>query len=199
MGFSLEERSDEEQLVLQAQHGCSGSFGELIRRYQVPLLHFLRQRTGGDCEDIVQETFLRAYRNLDRYRPAWKFSTWLFTIARRLSVNEQNKRRPAADSEAIDAIETEAPSPDVVAAEEESRTRLWDIAAATLSESQFTAIYLYYVHDMPVKEIARVLQRSRGAVKKMLFAARKRLLPRLRDLESEERAMSAVPASDDSQ
>ena len=61
---------------------------------------------------------------------------------------------------------------------------LWDLAASVLSERQHTALWLYYVEEMPVKEIARVVGRSRVAVKTMLFRARRKMLPFLEDSEA---------------
>ena len=60
---------------------------------------------------------------------------------------------------------------------------MWDVAAYVLWEEQTTALWLYYVEEMPVKEIARVQGRSRVAVKTMLFRARAKLLPALQDWE----------------
>ena len=168
----------DEELARRAQQGCSASFEELVRRFQVPLLHFLRQRTGDeDAEDLVQDTFIRAYQNIHRYRPAWRFATWLFTIARRLSMNRQRRKQPLTGSEALDLIEAGTPQPVQVVVEEESRRHLWNLADTILTEPQMTAVWLYYVEDLPVKQIARVLGRSGVAVKTILFRARKRLLP----------------------
>ena len=178
--------ANDEELARQAQQGCSASFEELVRRFQVPLIRFLRQRTASEeAEDLAQDTFVRAYQNLHRYRPAWRFGTWLFTIARRLSINRQRRRRPLADSEALDSAPAGTPQPGELVAEEESRRRLWDLAAEVLSEQQLTAIWLYYVEDLSVKEVARVLGRSRVAVKTMLFRARKKLSPNLQDLQAD--------------
>ena len=69
----------DEELARCAQEGCTASFEELVRRFQVPLLHFLRRwTTTEEAEDLVQDTFLRAYRNLHRYRPTARLATWLF-------------------------------------------------------------------------------------------------------------------------
>jgi RNA polymerase sigma-70 factor (ECF subfamily) len=176
--------SSDEELACLAQGGCSASFEELARRFQVPLLQFLRRWVSNeDAEDLVQDTLVRAYGNLHRYRPSWRFGTWLFTIARRLSINQQRRRRPRAIGELTESVEDARPSPGHVVAEEESRQRLWSRAAEVLTEPQMTATWLYYVEDMPVGQVAQVLGRSEGATKATLFRARKRLLPVLREVE----------------
>ncbi len=174
----------DEELALCAQRGCADSFDCLVRRFQVPLLQFLRQWSRlADAEDLVQDTFVRAYQNLHRYDSSWRFATWVFTIARRLSLNRQRARRPAAGSESLNAVEAATPPPAQLAAEKDSRRHLWSLAAAVLNRRQMTAMWLYYVEDMSVKEVARVLGGSRVAVKTMLHRARRKLMPALKELD----------------
>jgi RNA polymerase sigma-70 factor (ECF subfamily) len=171
--------SDDEELARRAQQGCLASFEELVRRFQVPLLQFLRQRAGtlADAEDLTQETFVRAYQKLHFYQARLPFSTWLFTIAHRLSVNQRRRRRPTADSAALESVAAAAPLPEEVVAEEEECRRLWDAAAEVLTPQQFTALWLHYVEQLPVEQIAQVIGRSRAAAKTILFRARRKLLP----------------------
>ena len=172
--------TSDEELACRARQGCATSFEQLLRRFQAPLLHFLRRRGfSADAEDLAQETFLRAYENLHRYDRRWAFSTWLFTIARRTSLNHRRRTRPRTDTRVVDAALAADPAPLENIVAEESRRRLWDRAAEVLSEEQTTALWLHYVEDMPAREIARVLGRSWASVKVMLFRARKRLLPLL--------------------
>jgi len=182
-----------EDLAARAQHGCMPSFEELLRRFQVPLLHFLR-RAGPeyDAEDVLQETFLRAYSRLNRYRPQWRFSTWLFTIARRTSINYHRRPQPAADDDLMRRVVSPTAGPEQYLVDAESRQYLWSAAARILREEELTALWLHYVEAMPVAEIAAVLDRSSVAVKTMMFRARKKLLPLVGDLEPEGR--SARPA-----
>ena len=88
-----------------------------------------------------------------------------------------------ADSELLESIPSDAFQPVRLVAEEEGRRHLGALAAELLSEPQMTAVWLYYVEDMSVKDIARVQGRSRVAVKTMLFRARKKLLPALEGLQ----------------
>ena len=182
-----------EELAARAQQGCLPSFEELLRRFQVPLLHFLR-RVGPefDAEDVLQETFLRAYSRLEQYRPQWRFSTWLFTIARRTSINYHRRPQPAADQQWMQQVVSPAAGPEQLAVTAESRQYLWATAARILGDDELAALWLHYVEEMPVGEIATVLGRSSVAVKTMMFCARKKLLPLVSDLEPEGR--SARPA-----
>ncbi|MCH7991152.1 MAG: sigma-70 family RNA polymerase sigma factor [Gemmatimonadetes bacterium] len=89
----LGELSDSE--VVQASlDGDSRAFGELVRRYDQRLVNFV-YRTIGDRErgeDLVQETFVRVYRHLQRFDQSKKFSTWIYTIASNLAKNELRNR-----------------------------------------------------------------------------------------------------------
>jgi RNA polymerase sigma factor (sigma-70 family) len=126
----------DEELASRAQDGCCWSFEELVRRYQVPLLHFLERWTGREeAEDLLQDTFVHAYRNLDLYEPRYRFAPWLFTIARRLSINRQRGRQPQTGGETFESVEDMQPSPAEQAAETEYRGRLWELARQVLTES----------------------------------------------------------------
>jgi len=180
-GDPMTEQPSHEELARRAQHGCQASFEELVRYWQVPLLCFLRRSASReDAEDLVQKTLVQAYQNLHRYRSELRFAPWLFTIARRLSLNHRRTRRPPAADAMLDSLPDRAPLPSESAADAESRQRLWRLAEQTLSERQVTALWLHYVEDLSVEEVARVLQCTRASVKVMLFRARRKLLPLLR-------------------
>jgi RNA polymerase sigma-70 factor (ECF subfamily) len=190
----------DEELACLAQQGCATSFEQLVRRFQTPVLHFLRHRgAGADAEDLLQETFVRAYTQLHRYEPRWRFATWLFTIARRISINEHRRPRLAVDAAALGAAISSSPEPVDSIVEEEDRQRLWGLAARILSEEELTALWLYYVEDLPVRDVAAVVERSWVVVKAMLFRARKKLYPLLAALEADDSRrcgrLSSVPAN----
>jgi RNA polymerase sigma-70 factor (ECF subfamily) len=173
----------DEDLAARAQIGCMESFEELLRRFQVPLLQFLRHvGPAADAEDVLQETFLRAYTRLHFYRADWRFATWLYTIARRASINYHRRPRAPADDEAVRAAASGAAGPADAVAAADGRRYLWDAARRALGEDELAALWLHYVDEMPVGEIAAVLDRSRVAVKTMMFRARKKLLPLVGEL-----------------
>jgi len=178
----------DEELACQAQRGCTSSFDRLLRRFQGPLLQFLRHRgAGSDAEDLLQETFLRVYQNLHRYSRQWPFSSWLFTIARRISINHHRAARRTKSDQGVEFLAAVAPEPWRAMAAAEDRQSLWSLAARTLSEVQTTTLWLYYVEELPVHEIARVLGRSPGSVKVLLFRARRKLLPLVQMLDGKAR------------
>ena len=133
----------------------------------------------------MQETFLRAYVNLHRYRRRHRAAAWLFTIARRLSINHYHRVAASLathlrDETAMESLTSAGSAPDELAAAAEDRRHLWQLAAGILSEEEMTALWLYYVEDLSAREIGVVLERSWLAVKSLLSRARKKLLPRLR-------------------
>jgi len=193
----------DEELALHAQQGCRASFELLARRFQPPLLHFLKYRTGRlqDAEDLTQETLVRAFQNIDRYRPGWPFKTWLFTIARNLNINHHRRLRSRPALEALSPVESAEPQVVDVLSSREIHAQLWSIAERVLSEPQYAALWLHYVEDMSTRDVGRVVGHSRLTVKTILFRARAKLAPHLRQLDEADRwvgsaAQSAIHSSE---
>jgi RNA polymerase sigma-70 factor (ECF subfamily) len=174
----------DEELACRAQGGCVASFEELARRFQGPLLHFLRNLgAGADAEDLLQDTLVRAYTNLHRYDSRWRIATWLFTIARRLWLNHRRRPDRCSGSGPLETFSSRGREPSQAVADEEDRQRLWGVAARVLSEDEQAALWLFYVEEMTGREIAAVLNRSWAGVKTLLFRARRRMLAALREAE----------------
>jgi RNA polymerase sigma-70 factor (ECF subfamily) len=191
MTAALENFRDEE-LASRARAGSAACFEEIVRRYQVPLVHFLNKRfpSRRDADDILQETFVRAWQALGRYDEKYAFRTWLYTIAYRQAVT--HGRQDPKKQEAL--REHEPARGDGPAAElqrDETRQCLWDRARGVLSEEQFMAMWLFYVDELPAGDVARILNRSWVSVKTLLHRARKKLAPLLADLSPSD---ARVPA-----
>lgn len=165
-------RTAEQALVERARSGSLDAFDELMRHHQDRLHRFVlvRGASRADAEDIVQDTFLAAWRNLAGYRPRWRFSTWLYTIARR-----QASRRMCGAPVPLEELVDPAERPEAAAAAGEQRDNLWPLARRLLSREQFTALWLYYGEDRNTREVARILHRSSAWVKINLHRSRKRL------------------------
>ena len=85
----------DEILIERFQHGDLYAFDLIVKRYKNQLLNFIYRFLGNqeEAEDLVQETFLRVYKNRRAYRKVAKFSTWIYTIAGNLAKTELRKRR----------------------------------------------------------------------------------------------------------
>lgn len=169
---------DSQELAWRAKQGCQASFAELVHRHAPRLQVFLRRKTRDHhkVDDLVQDTFIKAYRNLSRYDNSWKFSTWLFTIAARLAASRRRRREPrprtldlriqAGADEAIDR--------------QEQREGLWG-KVAELPDSQRQALWLKYGEDLSVKDIATAMGKSQVCIKVLLYRARVGLAKRLNE------------------
>ena len=172
-------RSDE-QLARDARAGCIGSFEELARRLQVPLIRFLSRRfpSRRDAEDLTQETLLRTYQSIGRYRDGTSFRTWVFTIAYRLAASRGRSERRRL-SLAVD--ETGGDDPLDIIERRESSQRLWQTIEQTLGPDEVAALWLFYIEALPATDVAAVMGRSWVSVKTMLHRARRKLKPILAD------------------
>ncbi|MGB2809228.1 MAG: sigma-70 family RNA polymerase sigma factor [Sedimentisphaerales bacterium] len=172
-----------EELARLAQKGCRESFAELVERYGISLFKFLRYKTNNlqDAEDLVQESFIRAYENIHRYKDSCKFSTWLFTIAARLAYSHFRRSRSCRT---LGEIESEDLQPGQMIVEQESHECLWAMAR-DLSKNQYQALWLKYAQHMSIKEIAMVLRKSQVNVKVLLYRARINLAKRLQNVDVE--------------
>ncbi len=85
----------DEQLIARFQQGDAYAYDLLVKRYKDPLMNYIYRFVGDrtDAEDILQETFLRLYKNKHYYREIARFSTWIYTIAGNLAKTELRKRR----------------------------------------------------------------------------------------------------------
>lgn len=175
----------DEELAARAAAGSRPSFEELVSRYSLRLFHFLRSRSGSDedVEDLVQETFLKAYRNIGRYDSERRFSTWLYTIALRLSISRHRSRRERPLPLSPEGPEHPSPGPqESLISKEESREAgsLW-LIARTMKANEYEVLWLRYAEEMPVKEIARAMKRSLVGVRVLLHRSRVKLGKKLRE------------------
>lgn len=165
------------ELVAQTIRGSTTSFEQLVERYQGRLFRFLVTRCASraDAEDAMQDAFINAYRYLHSYDARWQFSTWLYRIA---------VRNAAANARHQGQVEAESAGnvPDVLeeCIQDAERENLWLTARRLLPKDMYTAMWLRYAEDMPVKEIARALGRPQSWTRVALLRARRRLAAALR-------------------
>jgi RNA polymerase sigma-70 factor, ECF subfamily len=173
-------KSSEHAMIRKAKKGDGRAIEALIRAHQDALYAFMLRMSGRPdvAEDIVQEAFVRVLKNLDRFDTRFRFSTWLFTIAKRLYVNSIQKLRPSYDSDAIDNHygSDNAPGSDAVRLETIQNVRtVIDFALEELAPQQREIILLFHQQNWPITDIAMYLDMPEGTVKSHLHRARKRM------------------------
>ena len=154
------------------------AFGELVRRHQSAVRHFLRHLTRGDvalADDLAQETFVNAWRNLARFQGRSKFSTWLLGIAHNYWRNARRQQRTLLmEPHHLDKLES-TPSPAPLS---DLRTDLGQ-ALASLAPEEQTALHLCYQQGLSHSEIAEILDWPLGTVKTHLNRGKDKLRPLL--------------------
>ncbi len=184
-------------VVTLAQEGREAAFRELIRRYERPVfsLIFRMVRDRETSEDLAQDTFIKVLNHIDRYRPEFKLSSWLFKIANNVAIDHLRKRQ--LDTVSIDgsphaasASEVEATSFDVVSPGENALDEMQsrelgssiETAIARLRPEYRACILLRHVEGRSYEEIAATLDLPLGTVKTYIHRARHQLREALEHL-----------------
>jgi RNA polymerase sigma-70 factor (ECF subfamily) len=189
----------DETLVAQAASGNREAFDELVRRYQSRMFQLVRILTSGDAEaeDLVQDTFVRAYRAVGRFRGDSTFRTWLHRIAVNVvrthaaRRNSRGDRRPLVhfargepldpdhgdDESAIGRVPADEDLENAVV-----QRRMIDQALARLPPELRLLITLRDIQGLEYREIARITGLPIGTVESRIFRGRRRLRPMLEPL-----------------
>lgn len=194
MSASPDSAAEDIALMLAVKRGETGAFTALVERWQQPILHFIYRMLPDqeEAEDLAQNVFVQLWRTADRYEPAARFSTFLFTIARNLCLNEL-RRRNRHPADRLDAPisgddgeelgrQYQDPAQRGAGTEAESRelfTKV-DEAVADLPEKQRLALALCRDGELSYEEIAAVVELTVPATKSLIFRAREVLRRRLK-------------------
>ncbi len=165
--------------VRKARRGDQNAFAALVRQVQRPVYGLCLRllRTEGEAQEIAQETFLRAYQNLERYDEERPFDLWVLAIARNLCLDllrRRNRMQTEDVEEHAPVLPSGDPSAEDKAIEKQERKSLED-AMATLSVDDREVLALYYVQKRTTKEIAEVIGVAPGTIMARLFRAREKL------------------------
>jgi RNA polymerase sigma-70 factor, ECF subfamily len=191
---STDTRTDED-LIFAFQQGDVSAFEEIVSRYRDPLYNFVARLLGDSffSEDIVQETFLRVYRNKHRYHQVAKFSTWIYTIASNLAKTELRRRRvrnffsissKGSEEKDYDLVDTETDIDRDVDGVIKNEIILREINALPFHFKE--AVLLRDIQDLSYEEISQILSVPLGTVKSRVNRGRSRLQKKLKFLVSEE-------------
>lgn len=174
-------------VVALAQRGREDAFRELVRRYERPVfsLIFRMVRDSATAEDLSQDAFIKVLNNIDKYRPEFKLSSWLFKIANNVAIDHLRKRQlntisvsgsPNAGSESeIEATSFDIPSGEDSALDQMEARELGSAiekAIGTLRPEYRSCIMLRHVEGRSYEEIAATLDLPLGTVKTYIHRAR---------------------------
>ena len=180
-------------LMLRVKQGDRAAFAVLVQKYQQPVMNFVRRtlRDETEAEDLAQNVFLQVYKSASRYVSTAKFSTWLFTIARNLCLNEI-RRRSRHPTESLDTTHPESEDQPLHQFEDKKTSSAPESllqrelegkitqALADLPENQRTALLLCRQDELSYEEIAQVLDCSLSATKSLIHRGRETLKHKLK-------------------
>ena len=190
-------QDDDHELVQDAKAGNREAFDELVVRYQERIYHFVRRSLGNeqDARDVTQEAFIKAFRNLSRFREEAAFSTWLYPIAINLATSKKRTyiqrrkvgqvsldapRRGSFGEHRIEPVdESDRPSDRTEQREIEERIHA---AIADLDEQPRQIVVLRDLQGLRYDEIGRILEIPIGTVRSRLHRARLELRSKLEGL-----------------
>lgn len=170
----MEKIVTDRDLVEASLNGSKQDFETLIKRYSKKLYLFIFNRTGNreDTEDIVQDTFLKAYKNLSAYDPKWNFSTWIYTIAVRISINHFRYTNVRDKSTMFPLSATESPEEKMIKYDADN---IWK-EAGKLGTFKYEVIRLRYSDGMTIKEIGKITGKTAVNIRVILFRAKNELI-----------------------
>ena len=180
-------------LMLRVREGDRDAFEALVEKYKQPVMNLVYRTLpdATEAEDLAQHVFLQVYKSAHRYEVSAKFSTWIFTIARNLCLNEirRRSRHPADSLDEPSSENEDQPMRQI----EDSRTfsppdallqdeleRMVELALAQLPEKQRTALLLCRQQELSYEEMADVLGCSLSATKSLIHRARETLKQQLK-------------------
>jgi len=177
------------ELAVQAAAGSADAFHEIVRRFERPVLSLIVRmvRDPTVAEDLAQETFVKAYRHLDRYDPRRKLASWLFKIAHNTTFDHLRRKHPETvpleaedgDEETWEVLAApEITEPDRLVESAEAMAALEE-ALGTLAPRYREILLLRFREGLSYQEVADVIGVPMGTMKIQLHRARKALAAEL--------------------
>jgi RNA polymerase sigma-70 factor, ECF subfamily len=155
------------EVIQRAQEGDAATIELIYQRFQISIYRYLFYKFGDKhtAEDLTSEVFIRMLRGLNKYTPTTSsFQAWLYQIARNISIDHYRKVNSEKIVPLEDGLKTQEPTPDE-AADRNMRINELQRALKKLTEDQREVIILRFIADMPIAEVAGLINKSEDAVK----------------------------------
>jgi RNA polymerase sigma-70 factor (ECF subfamily) len=191
MPVSSQTGADETTLVAQSREGDTAAFGELVRRYEGKIFRLAQHVTQNreDAEDVLQETFMKAYEHLDQFQGNSKFYTWIVRIAVNQALMKLRRRKTDKSVSLDETIDTgeDTMVREIAAWDEDPEQRfsrdelggILDTAVKSLEPPYRSVFVLRDIDELSTEETAEALGLSVPAVKSRLLRARLQLREKL--------------------
>jgi RNA polymerase sigma-70 factor (ECF subfamily) len=166
---------DEQATIAAALEGDEAARAWLLKQHSAPVYRFCLRMLANeeDARDAAQETMVKVLRNLHRYRSDWRFSTWVFGIARNTCIDEHRRRKRRRATSEVEVVD-KGPSPYEIAERDHEAVRLHD-ALEQLPPMYREVLLLYHFEQLKYREISELLDLPLGTVMNRIFRARQRL------------------------
>jgi RNA polymerase sigma-70 factor (ECF subfamily) len=177
--------ADDQRLVELSLQGDDRAFEYLFNRYSEAIKRLLLNRsvTVEDTEDILQETFIKVYVNLQRYSTDYTFGQWIYTIARNTHIDFERRRQDDLSiDEKFTAHAASTPSPEDNLINSQQRSQIENYILC-LPEQYRTLFTMRFLEDYSYEEIAEKLNLPMGTVKTQIHRARERMCRLIRNGE----------------
>jgi len=170
--------SRDQILIKRCQQGDRRALEELLEQYQRPVFNAAFRMLGNpeDASDITQSVFLKAFENLDRYNPKYKFFSWIYRIAINESINQINRGKR---EQVLDETQPSATRGPVEQTESDALSQRVQEALMALQEDYRVVIVLRHFSELSYREISEILHIPEITVKSRLYSARQLLKDRL--------------------
>ena len=166
----VETQPDEADLVRRAKSGDASAFGQLYDGHfdRIYRYVFFRVTDIETAEDLTSGVFLKAWENLQRYRPGGPFVAWLYTIARNTVIDHYRTRKPGVALEDV-VLPHEAGLDDGL--DRQSDVAVLREGLRNLTDEQREVLTLRFIEELDTEEIARRMHKSEGAIRALQMRA----------------------------
>lgn len=179
------ETKDDYELIQLCIKGNQDAFAELVTRYK-NLVYSVILRMVNDHEeanDLAQEVFIKVYKNLDKYNPEYKFSTWIMRITTNLVIDYRRKKKQETISiDNMDVEPTCETTPEISYIKKEQST-IVNAAVKNLPDMYRIPIVLYHQQGLSYQEIGDIIGEPLSKVKNRIFRGRKMLKENLMSMK----------------
>lgn len=176
------DKNQELEIIDRIRNGDSNAYRLLVKQYERYVFSAAMKIMGHpeDAEDVAQEAFVKAFKSLDQFDGRSKFSTWLYRIAINTAISKRRKKK--FNTHDIDDTPVRGSVSNANELKHNEQKRYLQLAFNQMQEDDVTALTLFYLKELRLKEIAEILEIEVNSAKVRIHRARKKLALVLQDL-----------------